>query len=133
MRAKRVFEYDRGGDPKKGLRIGNYSPGELKDFEDVEPGDIAIDYSGEKWEVMDKISAKIDWDAKPINIFYPHISDPKVVQFLEQYDESGIMMDYLENGMVSDMDGETEDYIAVYNDGASVVFIYDDTGALVYW
>jgi hypothetical protein len=33
MRAKRVFEYDRGNDPKKGLRIGRYAPGTVKDFE----------------------------------------------------------------------------------------------------
>jgi len=133
MRAKFINEYQRGDDPKKGLRIGKYEKGTVKDFEDVQPGDIAKDYAGQDWEVMDKITMKIDYDAKPVNTFFPHITDPKVVQFLELHDESGAMMDFLEHGVVPDMDGETEDLIAVYNDGASVVWLYDDSGALVYW
>jgi hypothetical protein len=133
MRAKLVNEYQKGHDPKRGLRIGKYQSGTVKDFEDVEAGDIARDYADQEWEVMDKATMKIDYDCEPVNIFFPHISDPKIVQFLEQYDESGAMMDFLENGVVPDMDGETEDLIAAYNDGASVVWLYDGSGALVYW
>jgi hypothetical protein len=142
MRAKFVNEYQKGQDPKRGLRIGKYSPGTVKDFDDVEMGDIAKDYNygrmdgiDSTWEVIDKVLMKIDYNCDPINEFFPHISDPKVVQFLEQYDESSAMMDFLQHGVTPDMDGEEYGLIACIGKdwGGSVVWLYDDSGALVYW
>ena len=56
-------------------------------------------------------------------------------QFLLQYDESGMMTDFLQHGVTDDMDGEEQDLIACVNPDfhASVVWLYDDSGALVYW
>ena len=133
MRAKRVFEYERGVIPKKGLRVGKYQEGTVKDFEDVQVGDIAKDYNGSEWEVKDKVTMKIDYGSKPVNVFFPHVTDPKVAQFLELRDESGAMMDFLENGITADMDGEEIDLIAVSDSWSDVVWLYDDSGALVYW
>ena len=135
MRAKTVFEYDRG-DTMRGLRVGSYAPGTPKDFEDVKIGDMAKDYSfGEDWEVIDKTTMKIDLENPPVNEFFPGITDPEVTQFLEQYDESGAMMDFLQHGVTPDMDGEEQDLIACVSTdyGGSAIWIYDDSGALVYW
>jgi hypothetical protein len=71
----------------------------------------------------------------PINTYFPGITDPKAVQFLEQYDEAETITDFLRHGIFVDFHGEEQDLIACVNTEfhAAVIWLYDDSGALVYW
>ena len=84
----------------------------IKDFNDVKPGDIAIDYNGEKYEVVEKELGK------------------KVISKFGDYDKNEILSE-----IIDDEDFETQAFIAVKNDkNEKFLFRYDKglLGAVVY-
>ena len=125
------LDFVRGQDSKKSLRVGaKYAPGAEKDFEDVEPGDLALDYNEMPHRVVAKIKGKynsygpedLDQTADPIH------------QFVQRYDGTGAaaeMFYYPDESPVEE--GEDLELIAVEDDHGIYVFTYGGDGAYAVW
>lgn len=96
----------------------------IKPFEDVEKGDIGIDYHGEDVTIVDKGIIEIyDEDGfltYDEDGFISNYSDPVIKEYIEEL---------IENGQVSD--GDDINVVAARLDNETEIFIYGDDGVFV--
>ncbi|MFW6311389.1 MAG: hypothetical protein ACOC1K_04050, partial [Nanoarchaeota archaeon] len=104
----------------------------LKPFEQVEIGDVAIDYSDEKGEVVDKAVAIIKI-GEELGDYQPNIANMEAVEFLKNYDGTGAMSEFFQEAESYADDGDEIEMIAVHNPNfdETVVYTYGYDGAYV--
>ena len=123
---REYLDFERGLEPRKGLRIGEYRHGQIKNFRNVKSGDTAIDYADEKGKVIGKMKSVI-----PLN----DDLDGETAIFLRRHDSTGAMDEAFRDPESYGLEpGDKIKLLAVkMNDRRSYVYTYDYDGAYAIW